>query len=149
MNKTWISFLQVDLPAAGQRSRLDQVAIDRNWGLALLLTGWLHLAAFGVCYYLTIVVEYHQPAGYLAVWFAEILGMWAVFRICAGPRSADNAPQSLERFVCRVWIAYFILAFNLGSMNTLRGHELFELFPAMAVLASFSFIMMTLVLNQA
>src|SRR5207249_12034006 len=48
----------------------------------------------------------------------------------------------------RVWIAYFVLAFNLCSMNTLRGHKLFELFPAMASLASFAFLVMTFAVSR-
>jgi hypothetical protein len=49
--------------------------------------------------------------------------------------------------VRRIWIAYFVLAFNLGSLNVLRGHALFEFFPAIASLASFAFIMMSVLLS--
>ena len=48
----------------------------------------------------------------------------------------------------RVWISYFLLAFNLGTMNTLRGSAMFELFPAMASLASFAFLVMTFAVNR-
>jgi hypothetical protein len=108
--------------------------------------GWLHLAAFSLCYWLTIVQNYHESAGYLTIWLAEIMGMWLIFRICGGPRPADDL-EPLEIFVRRVWMAYFILAFNLGSMNTLRGHALFEFFPATASLASFAFVMMTIAVD--
>lgn len=146
MNNRLKSLLQVEL-AAEDRQALAELARERNWGMALLLVGWLHLAAFSFCYYLTIVQNYHDSPGYLSVWIGELCGMWLIFRLCSGRRPADVPPQSLEQFIRRVWIAYFILAFNLGSMNTLRGHDMFELFPAMASLASFAFIMMSVVID--
>ncbi len=147
MSKTWESLLQVDLATEGQRGQFGRLAARRNWGLALLLVGWLHLAAFSFCYYLTIVRHYHESAGYLAVWIGELCGTWAVFRICGGRRPALDSPLPLELLVRRIWIAYFVLAFNLGTLNSLRGHHLFEFFPAMATLASFAFAMMTVVVS--
>jgi hypothetical protein len=147
MPKTWESLLQVDLPAEGQREEFGRLAARRNWGLALLLGGWLHLAAFSFCYYLTIVRHYHESAGYLAVWVGELCGTWLMFRLCGGRRPADDPPLPLEQLVRRIWIAYFVLAFNLGTLNTLRGHHLFEFFPAIGTLASFAFAMMTVIVN--
>lgn len=137
------TLFQEGLIDARQRAALAQVARRRRWGLALLLVGWLHLAAFLLCYYLTIVQENHGAPGYLAVWAGELLGAWLIFRLCGGPRPARPAPVPLEQFVRRVWTAYFVLAFNLGSLNTLRGHALFEFFPAIASLASFALLLMT------
>src|SRR5438874_536549 len=117
MSKTWESLLQVELPTEGQRAHLARVARERNWGLSLVLLGWLHLLAFSFCDYLTIALDYHEPAGYLAVWVGELFGMGAVFRICGGRRPADPPRLPLELLIRRVWIAYFLLAFNLGSMN--------------------------------
>ena len=136
-----------ELSTPAQRDQLARLAHERRWGRSLALVGWLHLLAFSFCYYLTIVRDYHESAGYLAVWVGELLGMWLVFRLSGGPRSADEPPP-LFRFVVRVWIAYFLLAFNLGSMNTLRGNEMFELFPAMASLASFAFLEMTFAVSR-
>src|SRR5262245_10360725 len=130
-----------------QRRQLLQVAQRRRWGLSLLLVGWLHLFAFGLCYYMTIVLHYHGAPGYLAVWGSEMLGMWLIFRACGGVRRTDTPVLPVELFIRRVWIAYFVLAFNLGSLNTLRGHALFEFFPAFASLASFAFIMMSVVVS--
>jgi hypothetical protein len=147
MNDLWKRLLQVDLPGAAGREQFAQTARRRNWGMALLLVGWLHLFAFSLCYFLTVRQNYHEPLGYLLIWAGELLGAWAIFRVCSGPRPADAAPVPLERLVRRVWVAYFILAFNLGSMNTLRGHHLFEFFPAIASLASFAFLVMTAVVS--
>jgi hypothetical protein len=136
-----------ELATPAQREQLARLAQQRNWGLALLLIGWLHLLAFSLCHYLSICVEYHGSAGYLAVWVSELLGVALTFRLCGGPRRpGETAP--LARFLTRVWVAYFLLAFNLGTMNTLRGHHLFELFPAMASLASFAFLAMTFVIDR-
>lgn len=147
MDNNLASLLQTDLADSSQQDELASLAARRNWGWALLLIGWQHLAAFALCYYLTIVRDYHESAGYMAIWIGEMLGMWLIFRACGGRRRADQPVLPLERFVRRVWIAYFLLAFNLGSLNVLRGHALFEFFPAMASLASFAFIMMSVVVN--
>lgn len=147
MSKTWERLLQVDLATQDQRRQLEQVARQRNWGLSLLLVAWLHLLAFSFCYYLTIVRGYHEAPGYLLVWVGELCGAWAIFRSCGGVRLPDPPAQPLERLIRRVWIAYFVLAFNLGSMNNLAGHAMFELFPAIAPLASFAFLMMTITVS--
>jgi hypothetical protein len=147
MNKTVESFLPLEPPSEDQVQQLGRTALRRNWGWSLLLIGWLHLLAFSFCYYLTIVRNYHDATGYLSVWIGELCGMWLIFRLCGGPRSADTPALPLELFIRRVWIAYFLLVFNLGSMNVLRGHALFEFFPATASLASFGFIMMSIVVD--
>jgi hypothetical protein len=136
-----------ELATPSQREQLERLGRERRWGGSLVLVGWLHLLAFSLCYYLTIVRHYHESAGYLAVWVGELLAVGLIFRLRGGPRPAGEPPP-LVRFIARVWIAYFLLAFNLGSMNTLRGHDLFELFPAMASLASFAFLVMTFAVSR-
>jgi hypothetical protein len=140
--------LWAELATPAQVEQLGRLALRRRWGLALVLTGWLHLLAFSLCYYMTVGLEYHQAAGYLAVWVSELLGMGLIFRLSGGPRSPQEPSLPLERFLVRVWVSYFLLAFNLGSMNSLRGHYLFELFPAMASLASFAFLVMTFAISR-
>ncbi len=136
------------LTKPSQVTDLLALARRRRWGLSLALVGWLHLLAFSLCYYLTIVRDYHEPAGYLSVWGAELLGVGLIFRLCGGRRPADDPPLPLERFVFRVWVSYFLLAFNLCTMNGLRGHKMFEFFPAMASLASFGFLAMTFAVSR-
>jgi hypothetical protein len=132
---------------AAQIEQLRRVARRRNWGLALILVGWLHLLAFSFCHYLTVGRQYMEPAGYVLVWVGELAGAWAVFRLCGGPRVADPVGP-LEALLRRVWTAYFLLTFNLGSLNTLRGNMLFEIFPAAASLGSFAFLMMTFLVSR-
>jgi hypothetical protein len=127
---------------------LGRIARRRRWPLGLIVVGWWHLLAFGLCHYLTVVQDYHGSAGYLSIWVGELAGVWLTFRLCGGPRPADLPAPPLELLVRRIWIAYFVLAFNLGSLNTLRGHEKFEFFPAIATLASFAFIMLTVLLDR-
>ncbi len=136
----------MELSTPGQRQLLLEQAHRRRWGLSLFLLGWLHLGAFSLCWFLTAFQDYHGSAGYLAIWLAELLGMGLLFRACGGPRPATAPP--LERFVVRVWVCYFLLVFNLGTMNTLRGHSLFELFPATASLASFAFLVLTFTVDR-
>lgn len=136
-----------ELSTPSQRDQLARLARRRRWGLSLLLVGWLHLLAFSLCYYLTVGLRYNEAPGYLAIWIGELCGMWLIFRFCGGPRSAEPWPP-LARLVFRVWISYFLLAFNLCSMNTLGGHRMFELFPAMASLASFAFLLMTFAVHR-
>lgn len=141
----WTRLLEVDLAGPGKRQLLLSRARQRNWGLALLLTGWLHLGAFALCYYLTIVQHYHDAPGYLSIWIGELGAVWLIFRCCGDQPTFE--PPLLEVFLRRVWIGYFVLAFNLGTLNTLRGHVLFELFPAIASLASFAFLIMSLAVS--
>jgi hypothetical protein len=136
-----------ELSTPAQRDQLERRARQCRWGLSLLLVGWLHLVAFLACYYLTIVLHYYGTAGYVAIWVGEVCGMVLIFLLCGGRRPAEPTPP-LARFVGRVWFAYFVLAFNLGTLNTLRGHLLFELFPAMTSLASFGFLVMTFAVNR-
>lgn len=130
------------------RSELFRTACQRRWGPAFAAVGAWHLLAFGACYYLTIVRDYHDSAGYLAIWTAELAGVGLIFRAFGGARPATCRVSPLESLVRRVWIAYFVLAFNLGSLNTLRGHPRFEFFPAIASLASFAFLMMTFLVDR-
>lgn len=136
------------LTTQGQREAFLAIAERRRWDLAFLVLAWVHLGAFAACWVLTVFRNYHDSAGYLGIWVGELLAMAVVFRVCGGKRPPELVPGALERFVRRVWIAYFLLAFNLGSLNTLRGHALFEFFPAMASLGSFAFIVLTLVLHR-
>jgi hypothetical protein len=142
------STMPLELPTAEQHRELRRIAHERNWGLAFVLVGWLHLLAFSSCYYLTIVQDYHGSLGYLLIWVGELFAVWLIFRMCGGARRASQAAPDLERLIRRVWLAYFLLAFNLGSLNTLRGHHFFEFFPAMASLATFGLIMMTVVVDR-
>jgi hypothetical protein len=137
----------LELPAPKQLHQLQLCAIERRWGLSLILVGWLHLVAFAMCYYLTIGLQYHGATWYLVIWVSELLMIWGIFRCCGGARPPSLAVGPLERLIRRIWTAYFILAFNLGSLNTLRGHEMFEFFPAMASLASFAFLMMAVLID--
>ena len=139
--------LPLEFLAKDQVEALQTLAMRRNWGWAILLVAWLHLLAFLACYYLTIVQNYHEALGYLSIWTGELCGMWLIFRLCGGQRLSDAPSTPLEVFIRRVWIAYFLLAFNLGTMNAIRGHALFELFPATASLASFAFIIMSVVVS--
>ena len=72
-----------------QVHQLLWLARRRRWGLSLLLIGWLHLLAFSICYYMTIVSNYNEAPGYLAVWGAELVrhGLISVFAAAAGRRS--------------------------------------------------------------
>jgi hypothetical protein len=140
------SMIDVEFPAPLQLEQLARRARERNWGLSLLLVGWLHLLAFGSCWFLTASVGYHDAPGYLAIWLGELFGMAVIFRLCGGTSSGPS--PALERLVVRVWISYFLLAFNLGTLNTLRGHAMFEFFPAMASLASYAFLVMTFVVDR-
>jgi hypothetical protein len=142
-----ITSLWEELSTPAQVDQLKRLARQRRWGLSLLLVGWLHLLAFSLCYYLTIVCSYLGTIGYMAIWVGEVCGMLLIFRLCGGPPLAERPPP-LARFIGRVWLAYFVLAFNMGSMNTLRGHVMFELFPAMASLASFGFLVMTFAVDR-
>src|SRR5262245_44475588 len=101
MTTTW-----QELSTASQRDQLAQLARRQNWGLALVLAGWLHLAAFLVCYWMTVGLDYHGAPGYLAVWASEFAGVVAIGWLCGVWARTRAAP--LATFIMRVWIAYFV-----------------------------------------
>jgi hypothetical protein len=138
----------LDPPTEAARRHLARIAHERRWDVAFVLLGWWHLAAFSVCYSLTIAADYHGSAGYLLIWIGELAGTWLIFRACGGRRGPDQPVGPLEQLIRRVWLAYLVLAFNLGSLNTLRGHYLFEFFPAIASLASFALIVMSVTVDR-
>lgn len=138
----------MDCCTESARIELRQAATDRRWGPAFVAIGAWHLLAFGACYFLTVIRDYHDSPGYLAIWMTELAGVGVLFRALGGRRPATCPVSQLETLVRRVWIAYFFLAFNLGSLNTLRGHPRFEFFPAIASLASFAFLMMTFLVDR-
>lgn len=145
MIPSWTTLLQIDLVAAAEKQALLERAHAGRLGPILVLVGWLHLLAFSFCYYLTIVQNYHGSVGYLAIWTSELCLTMLAFRRFG--RRLTSRPPRLELFLRRVWIAYLFLAFNLGSLNTLRGHYLFEFFPAIASLASFAFLIMSVTIS--
>src|SRR5262245_52004975 len=102
-----------ELSTPAQVAQLARHARQRGWPLALVLVGWLHLVAFSLCYYLTIVRDFHEGNAYLAIWIGELCGVALILRLCGGPMADEPSP--LARFVVRTWIAYFVLAFNLAS----------------------------------
>lgn len=140
------SFFQ-ELASDADRRELLRLANRFHWGPALMLAGWLHLLAFTLCWFLTVGLDYHAAGGYLAVWAVELAGVLLIFRLCGGPWGHETLPP-LGWFVLRVWIAYLVLGLNLGTMNSLRGHAMFELFPAMASLASFAFLALAVALSR-
>src|SRR5205085_1653102 len=82
--------------------QLAQLARQRNWGLSLLLVGWLHLLAFLSCHYLTIELRYLDAPGYVLIWSVELLGMWLIFLFCGGVRSAATPIQPLALLIRRM-----------------------------------------------
>jgi hypothetical protein len=138
-----------ELCEPAQAEQLAEVARRRRWGRSLALVGWLHLAAFSLSWWMAVGLHYYEATGYLAVWLGELASIGVIFRLSGGLRSLRDEPMSpLEKFVWRVWGSYFLLAFNLCSLNTLRGHQMFEFFPAMASLASFGFLVMTYTVHR-
>jgi hypothetical protein len=137
-----------ELAPLEDRQDLLKVALQRRWGQSLIILGWLHLAAFSICWYLTWFKDFHEAGPYLTIWISEMIGIWIIFRSVGGARSGRPAVKPLERFIVKLWITYFILAFNLASMNTLRGHFMFEFFPAYASLGSFAFLVMSFVVHR-
>lgn len=151
MRQPWKEVLPVEWVPARERERmvsqLEATAAGRNWGVALVVAGWVHLGVFMLCHYLSSVWDYHHRAVFVALWVGELAAVAAVFRLCGGRRGAEPAVSALERVVRRIWGAYLILAINVTVLNGTAGHARFVLLPAIASLASFSFIMMTVLVT--
>ena len=151
MRQPWKDMIPVEWVAARQKEQmlgqLEATAAARNWALALAVVGWLHLGVFVSCHYLSSVRDYHYPPVFAALWAAELMGVAAAFRLCGGRRGPKPAIQPIERLVRRIWGAYFVLAVSVTMLNGTAGHTHFVLLPAIASLASFAFIMMTVLVT--
>jgi hypothetical protein len=128
----------------GLAADLGRVAVRDRWGLALIATGWLHLAVFLGCQIL-VSLDLLGGGPYLALWSIELLGMFVIFRRVAGRGWAYRTP--LAGVVLRIWVTFLILAFNAMALNNLTGWSLVWFKPVWATLSSFGFAAMAWLVN--
>lgn len=124
---------------------LEQLALQRRWGRALMVVGWVHLGIFLACQVLdSKAVE--NPWPYLGLWALELFLVLAVMRRLAGRGWAYSNP--LMKVITRMGATFLILSFNLASLNTLMGRDLSNWFkPAWCTLSTFCFAMLAWLVN--
>ena len=123
---------------------LGRVVARDRWGRALMILGWVHLGFFGVCQAL------HDPSievdlRIVLLWVLEVATIAGVLRMILGRRWMRATP--LATVVVRVWITFFILAFNVATINNLTGWDLDWFKYAWATLSTFGFATMAWVIH--
>lgn len=118
---------------------LDRDAARGRWGLALIVVGWLHLAAFLAChaiYQADIRSDLRHPA----LWALEVASVIAAFRKVSGPGWWRASPAA--GLLVRIWGTFLILTFNVATYNSLTGWSLDWFKPVWTTLSTFGFATM-------
>ena len=118
---------------------LGRVAARDRWGRALLILGWIHLGFFGLCQWLyepTVQRDYRI----VGLWVLEVATVVGFLRLALGQGWWRASP--LAGVVVRVWATFFILAFNVATINNLTGWDLDWFKLAWATLSTFGFATM-------
>ena len=123
---------------------LTRIAARDRWGRALILMGWIHLAFFGLCQ-LIYDPNVHGDPRHVILWVLEVATVVGMLRALLGPGWMRATP--LGGVIVRVWGTFFILAFNLATINSLTGWDLNWFKLAWATLSTFGFATMAWLVN--
>jgi hypothetical protein len=115
---------------------LEHVAMRDRWGRVFLAIGWIHLAFFLVCQAIYSNGD-RRSLHFLSLWTLELVANLIAFRRIAGPGWRRSTP--LAPVLVRVWATFFILSFNVASLNTLTGFEIEWFKPVWGTLSTFGF----------
>jgi hypothetical protein len=132
------------------REMIDQfertAAVENHW-LFYALLGWENLAACGVSHYLLEVKGWHDRRWpFVAVWLAQIFVAIATVKLVSGRPRTEESP--LEPINKRIWTMFILLCINVAVLNVIAGQRVFLFMPALAVLSSFAFTVMTTVVSR-
>ncbi|WP_165248774.1 hypothetical protein [Paludisphaera soli] len=105
---------------AALRADMGRTMDDPRWPRALAAVGVVHLAAFIVCQVLAEPVS-RRDLRYLAIWFVELVAVFATMRLLAGRHWIRRSPA--VNLVAKLWTTFLILSFNVVSLNSLVGIE--------------------------
>ena len=132
------------------REMLDQfertAALENHW-LFYTLLGWENLAACGLSHYmmgLDWMRELHWP--YVIVWLVQIAVAVATIKLVSGRPQVEESP--LEPINKRIWTMFILLCINVAVLNVLADRRIFVFMPALAVLSSFGFTIMTTIISH-
>ena len=121
------------------RDEAAESAAKGRWGIALIVVGWVHLAAFAACQGLvnpSIRGDLRHPA----LWVADVVASLLAIRSIAGKGWYRDSPASL--LIAKLWGTFLILAFSLATLNNLSGWDSDWFKPPWATLSSFGFAAM-------
>src|SRR5262245_49136184 len=118
------------------RADLQQVAIRRPAGLALVAVGWVHFVFFLACQAVYFWGHKSEPLT-LLLWALELFAVLVAMRRVAGRDWIRESPG--VGLIVRIWVTYLILSFNVTSLNHLTGYTIDWFKPAWCTLASFGF----------
>lgn len=118
---------------------LRRVALRDRWGLGLMAIGWVHLCFFLVNQYFYVPNDSHAAIS-LSLWIGEVVMVWQTMRLFCGVGWSKKTP--LAGLIFRVWMTFFILAFNAASHNSLTGWTVDWFKLTWMTLSSFGFAVM-------
>lgn len=122
-------------------AELNEAALARPWGPALMAVGWVHLGFFLVCQAVyTAGVRASLPS--LVLWGSELAAVLWVMRRVAGRGWLSRDTPPAVGLIARVWITFLILSFNVATLNTLTGWSVDWFKLVWCTLGSFGFATM-------
>jgi hypothetical protein len=135
--------------AALHREMVEQfertAAVENHW-LMYLLLGWEYLTTCAVSHYLLEVLRVQVRWPYAAVWLTQIVVAAATARLVTGRPQVEESP--LEPINRRLWLMFQLLCINVAVLNIVSGQPSFAFLPALAVLSSFGFTVLTTVISR-
>ncbi len=121
---------------ASLRDDMSRELHDPRWPRALIGVGTVHLAAFIVCQVLSEPVS-RKDLRYLAIWFAELVGVFVAMRLLAGRHWIRRS--AAVNLAAKLWTTFLLLSFNVVALNSLIGIELPWFKPVWGTLSTFFF----------
>src|SRR4051812_5525587 len=100
------------------RTDAARVSARHRWGRALLVVGWVHLAAFLACQAIVDPAVRSDPR-HLGLWVGDFFASLIALRWIAGKGWYRASPAAA--LVTRIWGTFLILAFNLAMLNVMTG----------------------------
>lgn len=121
-----------------------RIAARDHWGRALMIVGWVHLAFFTLNQVLYTAGGYPDPL-FAVLWLIELLTLLIMLRALLGRGWFRCTPMAAT--VVRVWATFFILAFNVSMLNSMKGWTVDWFKLVWTTLSSFGFATMAWLLH--
>lgn len=123
---------------------LARTAARGRWGRALMISGWVHLAALASSQAI-YRPEVDRDFRHVVLWLFDLGATLGVFRVVCGRGWYRASPAAA--LIVRVWGTFFILAFNLLMSNLLTGWSIHWFRLAWTTLSSFGFAAMAWIVS--
>lgn len=120
-------------------------AVENHW-LMYTLLGWEHFGTCALSHYLLEAAVVQSRWQYVLIWLIQILVAIATIKGVTGRLRVEESP--LEPINKRIWIMFLFLCISVAVLNVVAGQPIFVFMPALAVLSSFGFTVMTTLFSR-